>query len=114
MRALADIALRPNDRRAILTAAQRLRECFPVSQVVLFGSKATGADTAESDIDLLVLTPGPAATKLRYGISDELFKLDLRYDVVLSTIVLSEDEWRSGLISAMPIHREIEEKGCQV
>ncbi len=112
MRTLDEIELQPTDRTAILEACKVLRERFPVTRIVLFGSKATGADDPESDIDLLVLTSCPADSALRDSISDQLFEIDLEHDVLLSAIVMSENDREHGLTSAMPIHDEVEEKGC--
>src|SRR5713226_3178953 len=56
MKTLTDVSLKPKDRRAIEAAARLLRDRFPVERIVLYGSKATGADVEESDIDLLLLT----------------------------------------------------------
>ena len=54
MKALADIPLKEIDRRAVADAARLLRSRFPLDQVILFGSKAMGTDTPESDLDLLL------------------------------------------------------------
>ena len=114
MRALHEVDLLPADCAAIREAARALRQHFPVTRIVLFGSKATGDDDPESDIDILVLTSCPADTKLSDRISDQLFEIDLAYDVVLSELVVSEAEWERGLIASMPIHREVRDKGCLV
>ena len=114
MRTLHEVNLLPAERAALLEAARVLRQHFPVTRIVLFGSKATGDDGPESDIDILVLTSCPADTKLTDKISDALFEIDLAYDVVLSELVVSEAEWERGLIASMPIHREIRDKGCVV
>jgi predicted nucleotidyltransferase len=52
MKTLEQIPLLEKDRQAIGEAAAILRRRFPISQLVLFGSKARGDDGAESDIDL--------------------------------------------------------------
>jgi len=59
MKTLDQIRLEPNERAAIEAAAAVLREKLPVTQVILFGSKARGDDEEESDIDLLLLTTRP-------------------------------------------------------
>lgn len=87
VRRLADIRLSPNDRAAIVAAAGMLRERFPVNGIYLFGSKATGRDDLESDIDLLVLTSRPLAWRERDGVTDALFDVEMQFDVVISTMV---------------------------
>lgn len=53
MQTMADLPLKERDRQAIEAAVALLQSQFPVAQVILYGSKVSGQDTAESDIDLL-------------------------------------------------------------
>lgn len=111
MKGLDQIPLKPNDRRAIEAAVRVLRDQFPVEQVVLYGSKATGTDDAESDIDLLVLTSRELNWRERSRIVDALFDLQLELGVVISPLVISSHEWSQGRFAALPIHDEIERYG---
>ncbi|MGP1385382.1 MAG: nucleotidyltransferase domain-containing protein [Thainema sp.] len=111
MSAIADLPLTQNDRLAIEAAVQLLYQNFPVQQVILYGSKVTGKATQESDIDLLVLTQRSLTWQERDAITDALFDLELAYDVVLSTLIVSYAEWMSGNYTLLPIHQEIEREG---
>ena len=111
MRTLDQIHLQPRDRAAIQDAARLLREKFPVTEVILFGSKCRGDDDPESDIDLLALTVRPLSMAERCTIVDALFPIQLRHDVVLSPLIVDAEEWKSGRISVLPIHDEVEEQG---
>jgi len=112
MKSLSQIALKKNDRNAIEEALLILRQQFPVSQIVLYGSKAKGTDDAESDIDLLVLTSRELGWRERNAITDALFDIQLVHNVVISTLVVSSQEWTQGRYSVLPIHAEIEEYGA--
>lgn len=64
--------------------------------IILFGSYARGDFTEGSDIDLLVLLsplPDPVAERAR--ISPAICDLCLKYDVVLSIILMDFDTFRS-------------------
>lgn len=111
MRTLVDIQLAPADREAIIAAAGLLRARFPVTQILLFGSKATGRDHPESDIDLLVLTSRRLSWRERDAITDALFDVEMEFQVVISTLVLSEDEWERGPYQVLPIRDEVERHG---
>jgi predicted nucleotidyltransferase len=111
MRRLADIQLRSADRAAIVAASAMLRERFPVTSVHLFGSKATGRDDAESDIDLLVLTSRPLAWRERDAITDALFDIETEFDVVISTMVIDEHEWLHGPYQVLAIRDEVDRDG---
>lgn len=111
MVAIADLPLTQNDRLAIDAAVELLCQKFPVAQVILYGSKVTGRDTEESDIDLLVLTHHPLSWQERNAVTDALFDLELAYEVVISTLIVAASEWTSGSYVLLPIHQEIEKYG---
>jgi len=114
MKNLADLRLKDNDRKAISEAVGILMERFPVTRVLLFGSKAEGSDDPESDIDLLVLTGHELPWRERDEMINSLFDTQLKYDVVFGVLVVSVDEWDEGLTTVLPIHHEIEEHGVLV
>jgi predicted nucleotidyltransferase len=102
------VDLRPADRAAIVAAAALLKERFPVLRVCLFGSKATGQDDEESDIDLFVLTSRSLAWRERDAVTDALFDIEMEFGVVISTLVASEDDWLRGPYQVLAIRDEIE------
>jgi predicted nucleotidyltransferase len=57
--------LTASDRKTVDELAALLPSRWPVDSLVLYGSKARGDDTPESDIDLLVLTGRPLAPEER-------------------------------------------------
>ncbi len=48
------------DEAILSEAVQRIREGFRPERILLFGSRARGAENADSDFDLVVLVSGPA------------------------------------------------------
>ena len=111
MRPIAQTTLKPVDSEAVSRAAALLRSRFPISQVVLFGSKARGDDDAESDIDLLVLTTRKLDWKQRQAIINCLYGLELELRVVASVLIVSEEDWHEGVYQVLPIREEIERDG---
>lgn len=111
VKTLEDIPLTENDRRAVEEAATLLRTCLPVSRITLFGSKARGLDDAESDIDLLVLTSRPVNRTERGEMVRSLFDLELRREVVITPLIIAEEDWEHGLYQVLPLRREVERDG---
>jgi predicted nucleotidyltransferase len=114
MRTLDRAGLSKEERSAVEEAAMLLKSDLPVERVILFGSKARGTGTEDSDIDLLVLTSRPVTPLLRREVSDRLFEVNLRNDVLLCSTMVSEEDWSNGLIRHMLIHSEVERDGCEV
>ena len=114
MKTLESSKLLQKERGSILQASRALKSDLPVTRVILFGSKARGVGEPDSDIDLLVLTSCPVGSKLRAAISDRLADVNLQNDVSLTSVVVSEQDWSSGLIHYTLIHGEVERDGCEI
>ena len=111
MNTLDNISIKDNEKKAVLEASAMLREAFPVKEVVLFGSKARGDDDEESDIDLLVLTSQPVSWNERKAINNALYEIQMKYDIIISTLITTVTEWNDGTFSVLPIHGEISDQG---
>ena len=111
MNTLENLSIQENEKKAILEASAMLRESFPVKEVVLFGSKARGDDDEESDVDLLILTTQPVSWNERKAINDALYKIQIKYDIIISPLITTVTEWNEGTFSVLPIHGEISDQG---
>lgn len=111
MKTLDGIHLKPNERAAIQAAAVALRENLPISQIILFGSKARGDDHEDSDIDLLLLMSRPISWEEQKQVVHLLYPLQLEYEVLFGTIQISEDDWYHGVYQVMPLRTEVERDG---
>ena len=111
MKTLDQIRLGPNERAAIEAAAAVLREKLPVTQVILFGSKARGDDDQDSDIDLLLLTTRPLTWDEQKLVILLLSPVQREYDVFFGTLEIAEDEWYHGVYQVLPLRTEVERDG---
>ena len=114
MKTLNDIELTPRDRDALDDAISILKRQFPTDRVILFGSKSRGTSTTESDMDLLVLTTRKLTWREKDAITDALYDVELKHEVVISTLIATVDEWDNGNISILPIHAEVAHDGIEV
>ncbi|MBW1997537.1 MAG: nucleotidyltransferase domain-containing protein [Deltaproteobacteria bacterium] len=114
MKSIDDLSLRENEKKAIREATRILKERFPVREVILFGSKARGDSSEESDIDLLLLTSEPLHWKMRHAIIEALFDVEMKHNVVISIVVNTVFDWNEGICTVLPIHEEIDREGVAV
>lgn len=114
MKRLDEIVLKERDRAAIEEAARLLRERFPVERIALYGSKTSGTDDAESDIDLLVVTSRDLEWAERGAITDALFDVEMAYGVVISPLIVAAAEWERGRLAVLPIHKAVEESAVSL
>lgn len=112
MRSLA--LLTDVDRRTIEEVAAALTEVWPVDSVVLYGSKARGDDTPESDIDLLVLTSRPLTADETGRMRAAVRRIGLRLGTWPELFIRTSDDWWRGVYQAAPIRKEIDAEGIDV
>lgn len=111
MRTLEQIQLMPNERAAIQAAAELLRANLPITQVILFGSKARGDGDADSDIDLLLLTRNRLSWEQRSAAVQLLYPLELAYNVLFGSVDIPEDDWFHGIYQVLPLRHEVDRDG---
>lgn len=104
---IRDVELLSQCRDAIKAVA-------PGAEVVLYGSRARGDASPESDYDLLVLVDGPVDRDLENRIGDRLYDLELETGSVVSLIVYEKSFWETSLCKAMPLHRNVDREGVKL
>ena len=82
----------------------------PSAEVILFGSRARDEAKAESDWDILILTPYPVDMKTQRKFRHKLFDLQLEYGIAISTFVYSKEDWHRRL-SITPLYKNIKKEG---
>jgi len=102
------------DRRTIDEIAGALTAGWPVEVIVLYGSKARGDDTPESDIDLLVLTGRSLSPDEISGMRLAARRIGLRLGTWPELFIRTSDEWWRGVYQAAPIRKEIDAEGVDV
>ena len=114
MKDLKDLGLDARLQTALEAARDRLTTRFEVDRIVLFGSVAWGRPDDESDVDLLVVLKDRPDRQTEDQISQVIFEINLEYDTNLSELIVDCQTWDHGLVSAMPIHEEIEKRGIRL
>jgi hypothetical protein len=105
--------LADNDRHTIDDIAAAII-AWPVDTLVLYGSKARGDDTPESDIDLLVLTSRPLTPEELSRLRGAIRFIGLRHGTWPELYVRESSEWWHGVYQAAPIRKEIDAEGIVI
>jgi uncharacterized protein len=103
-----------NEKQAFTEIKRRVSALFEVRQFILFGSKARGDASPDSDIDLLLVTGRELEQGEKHLISDTIFEVNLKYDTLFSFIAVDENQWNSRLYSFYPNHVNVEREGIPV
>ncbi|MGB9793200.1 MAG: nucleotidyltransferase domain-containing protein [Thermacetogeniaceae bacterium] len=104
--------LTPNERKAVLELKEALQEMLGnrLAGLYLFGSKARGDYSSDSDIDIAVIVRG-LTKELKRAVFDKAADIELENDVYLSTLVLSEEEFELLKKRERRIALDIEREG---
>jgi predicted nucleotidyltransferase len=63
-----------------------------LKDIILFGSQLSADANPGSDYDILILVKNKTDWKLERRISDICYEIDLKYNIITDTHILSEDE----------------------
>lgn len=75
---------------------ERLKKQFHfVSDVILFGSQATGNASEFSDYDILVTIRHPVSWRQKREVTDEIYAIDLKYHILTDVQIISEEELKT-------------------
>jgi len=90
--------------------AAKVRAVYPEARIMGFGSYPRGTAGKESDLDVCVVLKA-FKPEDRFVISDLAWDVGFDYDILISTIVISEYEYENGAISTSPLIESIRSEG---
>ena len=67
-----------------------------IHQLTLFGSRARGDSSRESDMDLLLVVDGPVDAAVEDFVSDCAWEAGFEHGIVLVPITFSREQWENG------------------
>jgi predicted nucleotidyltransferase len=104
--------LSENDAKALEEFARRAREAFgsKILDIRLFGSKARGDASADSDIDVALLFES-LTDGVKFKIFNIAFDVNLEFDVYISPRVISKSAVENPIFSAASFLRDIMKEG---
>ncbi|MBI5050267.1 MAG: nucleotidyltransferase domain-containing protein [Nitrospirae bacterium] len=102
-----------NEKTAVSKLKETLTEKFNLLDFCVFGSKARGDSSPDSDIDVMIEIEdyNPA---IESAIDDLVYKINLTYDCFISTIIFSKKELEEGPMRESPIYKVIEKEGIRI
>jgi predicted nucleotidyltransferase len=95
---LGKISLNYNEQIGIEGITSELTEKYPfIKKIILYGSKARGDFSEDSDIDLLFVIDQEITRSVKFEIYDIIHKYELDNDIVVSAIFVSESDFNTKL-----------------
>lgn len=105
--------LSENERAALSKLKTALEGRFDLIDFRVFGSKARGEATPESDIDVMIEVEdyNPAVES---GIDDLIFSINVEFDCFISAVIFGRKELEEGPLGESPLYRVIAKEGVAV
>jgi len=91
-----------------------VQDVDPAARVILFGSRARGDSSPDSDWDILILSDAALSMEQEDTISHRLYDLGLETDSVISVIFNIKGDWASPLYQSMPFQQNVDREGIEL
>ncbi len=107
------MSILPNEKKALNALKIELNNRYEILDFKVYGSKAKGLDTPESDLDVMVvfknLTPS-----IESEIDDLIFEINIENDCLITAIFFDQKELEIGPLSESPIYKKIMQEGMAI
>lgn len=105
--------LKQSEKKAIGELKKILSEKYGLLDFRVFGSKARGEDTPESDIDIMIELPetGP---NIELEICKIISGINLKHSCFISAVIFSKKELEEGPLDQSPLYKAIEREGIRL
>ncbi|HAR46619.1 MAG: hypothetical protein A2X56_14255 [Nitrospirae bacterium GWC2_57_13] len=110
---MGTMKLSTKEQGALGRLKSELTQRFALIDFRVYGSKARGEATSESDIDVMIEIEeyNHAAES---EIDELVFKSNLEHDCFISTVIFGRRELEEGPLSESPLYKAIEREGVRV
>ena len=105
--------IQDSDRKIVSEFRSRLEAIIPILDLRVFGSRARGDATEESDLDVFIKI-AELDRSCREKISDLAWEVGFEYDLVISTFVVTEAQVERGAMGASPLLFKVLQEGIPI
>jgi len=102
------------EEKAALGELKRvLREQHGVTSVLVYGSKARGDDSPDSDIDVMIVLDNHTP-RIEAAVDELVYDINLDHDCLISVVIFGRRELEEGPLAESPLYKRILAEGVPV
>lgn len=90
-----------------------LREQHGVTSVMVYGSKARGDDSPDSDIDVMIVLDN-YTPQIEAAVDELVYDINLDHDCLISVVIFGRRELEEGPLAESPLYKRILAEGVPV
>ena len=97
-----------------LLVKQAVTALDPDAEIILYGSRARGTNSVNSDWDFLIITGTCAHRELKRKIRRSIYEIEWATSEVISVVIRSRQEWNLPILRSSPFHINIDREGLRL
>jgi len=105
--------IKENEKSALLELKKNLQERYGLLDFRIFGSKARGEDSPDSDIDVMIKLP-EISFVIESEIDKIIFSINLKNDCFITAVLFGKKELEEGPMDQSPLYKAIEREGITI
>lgn len=102
--------MKPQETSALSDLKKVLKERIGDVRIVVFGSKARGDDSPDSDIDVMLVVED-YTSEVESVIDEAIYDVNLSYDCFISAVIFGRRELEEGPLSESPLYKRAQAEG---
>lgn len=105
--------LNPEDRTIASELRSRCEQLTPILDCRIYGSRARGDASPESDLDMYLVVP-VLTRALKRALDDVAWQVGFGHDRVVALLVVTPTDLSTGFVGANPLIKIIEREGVAI
>ena len=101
------------EKTALEELKRVLQERCGATSVVVYGSKARGDDSPDSDIDVMVVLED-YTPQIEAAVDEAVYEINLAHDCLISVVIFGRRELEEGPLGESPLYKRILAEGVPV
>ena len=102
-----------NEKSALQALRAEVLKRYNVLDFRIFGSKTKGTETADSDLDVMILLD-KSTPDIESSIDDLIFEINLKFDCLISALYFNQNEVENGPLSESPLYKKVLREGVRL